>query len=394
MNLIETYSHYCGVKPQEAFIDEVFYPIPFDKYIVVHNGTGMQTKSYDNFPEICEALKMPIVQVGGKEDPLLPNVLDIRGRTTWNQTSFIIGKSTLFLGGDSVCSHMAAHHKIPSIILWGGTLPSTCSTNWNPKQINMTPIDRMGCATACHSNTCIRAKKCINTITVSSILNTIKRLLGNQYVNDIDVIFKGEAYNTNVLEWIPLTINQDTYNILSKSQGTVSVRGDLCNVNLEELSNFCNQLNLKFVFILKPQDFSKFNVHQSKTEHVVVLVDLTNIKESISLLKQLSNRGYRVRFISKLPHTDFNDFKIDLFDFPNMLQLKDYEYSNYKHLIGNSYRIKTNRRVFGTDGKCYMSLYDAENDKNSIDIFRNSDILKVEEQHLKEMQFLTIIKEL
>ena len=44
MHLVEQYSLVTGAKINKPFIETSYYPIPFDKYIVVENG-GQEVKS-------------------------------------------------------------------------------------------------------------------------------------------------------------------------------------------------------------------------------------------------------------------------------------------------------------------------------------------------------------
>lgn len=394
MRLLNTYANYVGVLPGQAFIDEFYYPIPFATYIVVHNSTGMMTKSYDYFDEVVSHIKMPIVQIGGKDDPLLPNVVDLRGKTTWNQSAFIINHACLFLGGDSVCAHFAAHFGIPSIVLWGGTLPNTCSTTWNQdKVINMNPVDRYGCYTACHSNQCIKPNKCINSITAFSVLEKVASIIGKEFVVSMEIVHKGDISKVAIVEWVPLTLNQETFSVFSIINGIISVRLDKWAIKIEELSNFLSQVPHKLMIVTEPVDFSKFNIHHSRIEQIMILVNSNNILEGIKLMKELTGRMYKTRLISYDEHSSFNDYKIDMLDFPPMARLKDFE-PNESHnaFIRKEYNIKSNRRIIGKDGRLFFTFYDALNDKNVVEIGKDNATYTIEESHIKEFQFLTIRK--
>lgn len=393
MKLIQTYAHYCGVKPEEAFIDEQYYPVPLDNYIVVHNGTGMKTKTYDNFEDVVCNLRIPVVQVGGKDDVLLPNVLDLRGKTTWGQTASIIHSAKLFLGGDSVCAHIAAHFKVKSVVLWGGTLPSTCCTDWNAQgTINLSPIDRRGCASACHFSDCLRGNKCINSISVETVLKSIQSLIGD--VVDIpNVLHIGALAKQSALEWVPMNCNEQTFNMLAATKGIVSVRGDLTIVNVAELSNICSQLkNNKFVIILKGgEEINKISIPHGMVEQLLIYTDKTNINESIASLKTLTSRMYKCRLISRLSHDEFNDYKTEFLDYPPMARLIEFENQDkFVHLVGKNLSIKTHRKVIGKDGKCHLSIHDALKEKNVVDFSKNNANINLENGHLKELQFFTI----
>lgn len=75
MHLVEQYSLVTGAKINKPFIETSYYPIPFDKYIVVENG-GQDVKSriYSMWTDIVADIKdyldaehIKIVQVGAAD---------------------------------------------------------------------------------------------------------------------------------------------------------------------------------------------------------------------------------------------------------------------------------------------------------------------------------------
>lgn len=396
MNLLTNYSHYCGVKPKEPFIDEQYYPLPFSKYVVIHMGAGMKTKMYDNFEQVAQHIKTPIVQLGGKDDELLVGAFDLRGKTSLNQTAYLIHKASLFIGGDSICAHMAASFATPSIVLWGGTLPTTCSTNWNQdKVIHFTPVSYMGCATACHSNECIRATKCINTITPSSILYHVSNVLGKESVVPVEILHIGALSKVQMLEWVPIDGSQETFNVISRLAGVVSIRGDcFADTNFAQISNLCNQTNLKFVVLANPNQLVHFNIHHSKIERLMILVDKDTIGEGIKYLKDFTTKMYKAMLISRSDSSEFNNFKLDIMDYPPILKLTDFEYTAQQKemFVGKTFNIQTRKKVIGELGKFYLTFADAINRKNDVEIHVDNVIVNIEESHLKELQHLNLRK--
>lgn len=396
MRLIDTYANYVGVTPENGWIDQNYYAIEHSKYVVVHNGTGMPTKSYDHFDEVVSHIKRPVVQVGGKDDPLLPNVLDLRGKTTWNQTAYIIKGSSLFLGGDSICAHMAAHFGVFSILLWGGTLPETCATTWNADKIaNLNPYDRYGCVTACHSSVCIKPQKCINSITVKRVLERVQSILGADSAVSVDILHNGPLSKINILEWVPLSLNHETFNTFAQTTGTVSLRADLFAPNIEEVSAFCNQTRNKYIYVSSPtDDLLKLSIHHSKVEFLMIMVNPTNIVDGIRLMKELTKKMYKARLVAREPSSAFNDYKLDIMDYPPINRLQDFEFGeeHKTKYVGQNLNVKTCHKVVGKDGHVYMTFHDALNSKNSIELTNNNAIICIDESHLKEFNFLTIRK--
>ena len=57
MHLIEQYSLAMGAKIDEPFIETSYYPLPFDKYIVVENGADVKSRIYGMWPDVILEIK-------------------------------------------------------------------------------------------------------------------------------------------------------------------------------------------------------------------------------------------------------------------------------------------------------------------------------------------------
>jgi hypothetical protein len=271
----------------------------------------------------------------------------------------------------------------------------TCGGAWNKHNgIELTPTDMRGCAAACHHSDCIVGNKCINSISVSSILSKIQDLLGKESAQIVDLIYNGPLTNQLVLEWVPLTINQETYSLMSVLAGTVSLRADIYEPNLNELSNLCNQTKLKFVVLIKPENLSNFYIQPDKVERLLILADDKNIKQSLARLKEFSKKQYKVGLVSRENHEVFNDYKLEMLDYPPIVKLNDFEFndSHVEQFVGKTLNAKTSRKVVGKNGKIYLTLHDAQNDKNSVEITSDNTYINIEKEHLKELHFLTLRK--
>jgi hypothetical protein len=54
-HLLETYSLQTGAKISKPFIIKNFYPVP-EKYITIHNSSGMGAKNYDYFQDVIDEI--------------------------------------------------------------------------------------------------------------------------------------------------------------------------------------------------------------------------------------------------------------------------------------------------------------------------------------------------
>lgn len=394
MHLLETYSHFAGVPLKEAFIDEAFYPVPFDKYILVQNSSGMRSKNFDNWDLITTNIKMPIIQIGAKEDQILPNVFDLRGHTTWNQSAYILRRAALFLGNDSVMNHMASAFNVPRIVLFGATSPKTCGGYFNKNSaVEITPFDMMGCKAPCHAAECARPQKCINSIPVKYILENVANIVGKDFVNVCEIVHVGALSRHPVLEWIPYDISPATVNILSKVAGIITVRHDLSPINLNLISNVLNPLNLKYIIVGSAPDIANVSILPQKVEQVLIKINQENIKESLAVASSLQSKYYRPMFVSELNHEVFNDYKLQMLNYPPIAKLSDFEPDDKQKLfIGQKLQVQSHRNLIGRNGRFFATKHDAINNKNLLENPQENIYINIEAEHLKELQYLIFKK--
>ena len=75
MHLLERYALSCSVKIDKPAIEEQFYPLTQDRFIVLHASSGMQSKNYDYYNEVVDLIKpyldrenIKILQIGSEDD--------------------------------------------------------------------------------------------------------------------------------------------------------------------------------------------------------------------------------------------------------------------------------------------------------------------------------------
>jgi len=107
--------------PPQIAIDPISGLPP--EYIVVHGTGGHPYRNYYNFHMALDGCRLPIVQIGGKEDQILGNgdftFIDLRGKLSYRQAAYVISKATLFVGVDSYPMHVAGSFNIPMVVTFG-----------------------------------------------------------------------------------------------------------------------------------------------------------------------------------------------------------------------------------------------------------------------------------
>jgi heptosyltransferase I len=157
-------------------------------FIVLAPGTNWASKCWapEKYAEVAEALhkKYDIVSViiGGPKDRELAQIIkekcdcaiDLCGKTTLKQLSYVMQKSALFLGGDTGPMHLAVSMNTPVIALFGPTDPKRNG----PYGQKNTVIQSGSECSPCFKRQCTPLK-CMEAITVEEVLQAGKKYLSN-----------------------------------------------------------------------------------------------------------------------------------------------------------------------------------------------------------------------
>ena len=117
MHLIESYALNSGAKIDKPYIYDKFFPLSFENdFIVIQPSSELKSKRYSYWNEVLDILipklkeeDIKIVLVGPQKGMTInnPYCYTTCGQANPNQLSYIIEKSTLYVGPDSLASHIA-----------------------------------------------------------------------------------------------------------------------------------------------------------------------------------------------------------------------------------------------------------------------------------------------
>jgi hypothetical protein len=129
----------------------------------------------ERFQAVVDSLHREIefVQIGSKNDPLLENTLDLRGKTSVRESAAILSQARLFVGIEGFLMHLARAMECPAVIVFGGrTAPwqfgYTCNVNL---------YSALSCAPCWLWNRCDYGRACMDMITVDHVTDGIKKQL-------------------------------------------------------------------------------------------------------------------------------------------------------------------------------------------------------------------------
>jgi hypothetical protein len=129
----------------------------------------------DRFAQVAEALasRFNLVQLGAPQDPLLPGVRDLRGKTTVRESAAVLSQSQLFIGLEGFLMHLARAVECRSVIVYGG--------HTHPAHTGYAAFENFYSAVPCAPcwlrEGCPNDHECMRRITAQEVLVGVERQL-------------------------------------------------------------------------------------------------------------------------------------------------------------------------------------------------------------------------
>lgn len=131
-NILQAYADAVGVEVKDCIPFLKTEPVDIlDDYIVIHAGkTNWVGRDWSpmKFNVIASRLMsqgQKVVCIGSGDDHHVACTLDLRGKTSIPQLSYVIQNSKLFVGIDSFPMHVAQVFDVPGVIFFGSVIPAT-----------------------------------------------------------------------------------------------------------------------------------------------------------------------------------------------------------------------------------------------------------------------------
>lgn len=363
MHLLDRYALSCGVKIDTPFILEHYYPITLDKYIAFQTSGKGNSRQYDYWPKVFSFIKeyapdYKIVHVGIPSDQSVSGAdLDLRGKTNIKQLAYVIKNSSLYLGVDSLSTHLAGHYDKKIVALYSYCYAQNCAPVWGSDQ-NKCLIEVDWVKHGKPSFALKEDKKKINTIMPEIIAKAALDKLGIS--NDLDkvkTLHIGKSYHTPVIELIP-----------NGGPLPALIQNKICNIRMDlffnekilyGLASVCN-LN-----IITDQEVSIDILNKIKSK-VSALTILASDKISIKYLEDAKILGVKLILIAN-DNAEWGRLAEKFFDFE-----LDKEDTFGKKDIENSDQINeqclfSSEKILISDGKVYASKLLWKNDQPKAD---------------------------
>jgi hypothetical protein len=148
-----------------------------------------------------EKIGIKTVLIGGKDDPTASFIHDLRGKTTINQSAYILKHALLHVGNDSFAVHLAGTYSIPIVALYGSTQSQVHGPYWNDSEKTIL-IDSHRCGNK-PSFIAQENPKTIDFISPEQIAESVLKLLDLPQDFNRQSLYIGPIYNNTLLEFVP-----------------------------------------------------------------------------------------------------------------------------------------------------------------------------------------------
>ena len=144
-----------GVGGQWPMRNKQWYPDRFQQVVDAHKG------------------KYKFVQLGSANDPLLQDVVDLRGKTSLRETAAVLENCRLYIGNVGFLMHMARAVERPSVIVYGGR-----EAPWQSGySCNLNLYSAVPCAPCWLWNKCDHNRMCMEKITAGDVIQAVEQVL-------------------------------------------------------------------------------------------------------------------------------------------------------------------------------------------------------------------------
>ena len=309
MHLIESYATNCGLKIDEPFIYEKFFPLAFDKYITF-SPSNNPAQDYDYWIEVINIIHpklkkegINILQLGDKGSKSLPHCLSASGLTNRNQEAYIIRGSSLHFGIDNFLSQLAGAYNKKCVCLYSNNYAKDVKPYWGSAQNQSLLESHRDGKKPSFSAT--ENPKTINLVKPEDVAKSICNFLGLEYDFEYETVKVGSNYPNRIIETLP----DQVVDIKAMNIDSIIVRMDY----LFNEENLIQQLNMGKVSVVtdKPIDEKIIQAHKPSLKEVIYFITKDHDPKFVETLKK---RAVKFVMMSELSEKELEKIKIHYID--------------------------------------------------------------------------------
>ncbi|MEI8138452.1 MAG: glycosyltransferase family 9 protein [bacterium] len=117
--------------------------------------------------------KYDVIQIGSPRDPILPGVIDLRGKTSMRESAALFSQARLYVGAVGLLMHLARAVECPAVIIYGGR-EAPWQTGYS---CNFNICEQLPCSPCWRRHTCDHQHECMTRITSNRVVEAIYTML-------------------------------------------------------------------------------------------------------------------------------------------------------------------------------------------------------------------------
>lgn len=365
MKLLEAQSLAAGQKIGQIYLYEKYFPLPFDKYIVIAPWSK-PSKCYDFWNDVISIIhpsleknNIKIVQIGGPNEIPLRNTYYIAGQTSIGQVAYLIKNSLLFVGADSFGQHIAGHYDKPLVDLISNNYANVVRPYFGngSNQIIFEPNRKEN---EFPSFALQEANKAINTIIPEEIARSICKLLNIENHFPYEQVYCGPTYLAPmVISLCDTIVNPNQF---GANRMIVDMRRNFDEKILLQQLQVC-----PCVIVTDKIISQQILVEGKRNNRISEIIYFINEGHSVSFVEELKNMGINYKLASELSQSEIDKLKLDYFELGVITKKAIFNKDNVnelKDLDINSLFYKSSK-FFISKGKIFPSLASVSLDKPS-----------------------------
>jgi len=303
MHILEQYAINSGAQIKKPFILDVFFPLPFQKYITFgpDNNNRQKYKFWQEVIEIIDPIlekeNIKILQLNGEK---LNNCFLIPKEIGYRSKAYLIKNSIIYFGVDGFNADVASFYDKKIVTVYGDFPPENKKPYWS-ENLDIVNIYSQEHAKPTYN---LIESDAINKIKPEEIASKILDLINLQAPAKIKTEYIGEGYTNKTFEIIP-----DDFFITPEQISNLIIRMDYF-FNEESLASF---LSTKSSIIITNKNINTDLLFKYRNNIIQIIyeIDEQNDPEFIAKIKSL---GLKYQIISYLPEDILNKFKLNYLD--------------------------------------------------------------------------------
>ena len=386
MHILEQYALNCGVKIDQPYICDKFFPVPCDKYITLHPFGKFNSRKYDYWSDVINILtpylekeNIKIIQIGGPNEQPLDGCIHLMGSSDFNQSAFIIKNSLLHLGADSFPTHLASYFQRKIVALYCNMYADQSKPYWSKSSDAILLEADLGNNRPSYSPE--ENPKTINTIKPETIVKSVLLLLNINNLNLPQTVYIGNRYKDKVIETMPDQVIHPEF-----FKGSVlNIRFDFTDKEID-LNQVAQNLSLRPCSIVTDKSFPIELLAQYKANLSCVIYDVTSGCD-IQFIKKMEQLGIKYVCIFnsyKKKNLTVQQVREQLMEYCDVQEINTVPKHIPENLTDSNLKYRSNRIILANQ-KIYPSRVAQLLDLSVTDATTGQDLSKIaQRQEFKE----------